>query len=404
MPVYTYKARDPRGQAITSMMEAESEQVVRSRLRERNFIVTSIQVKKKGFELKDVFDVFRRVRAKSLTIFSRQFATMVGAGLSLVRALDVLERQTDDKKLKEVIADVRRRVEAGSSLSEAFAAHPATFSDLFVSLTHAGEVGGVLDETLGRIAEFLEKDQTLRAKVKSAMTYPIGILIFAVIVVFILMYFVIPTFVQIFTGMNVTMPITTQMLIVFSTALKKYPYIFFGVIIAVVVAARAYIKTSRGKLQYHGLLLRLPVFGALTRKVTISRFSRTLGTLLKSGVPVMQAMEVTGKASGNLVVEKAVDDVRASLREGETISEPMEKSGLFPPMVTQMIAVGEETGSLDMMLSKVSDFYDVEVETTLDALTSLLEPLMIVFVGGIVGFIVISMFLPMVSLINALGQ
>ncbi|MEW5946423.1 MAG: type II secretion system F family protein, partial [bacterium] len=364
--------------------------------------VTSIKEKKKGFEVSDFFETFRRVRGKSLTVFSRQFSTMVSAGLSLVRALDVLERQTDDKKLKNVIADVRRRVEGGSSLSEAFETHPTVFSELYANLTRAGEVGGVLDETLARVAEFLEKDQALRAKVKSAVTYPIAILCFAVGVVIFLVYFVIPTFVQIFSGMNLRLPVTTQMLVSLSHFMRSYPLFILAGIVAVVVSVKLYLGTPRGKMQYHRMLFRVPVFGALTSKVTISRFTRTLGTLLRSGVPVMQAMEVTGRASGNLVVEKAVDQVRESLREGENISEPMEKSGIFPPMVTQMIAVGEETGSLDTMLTKISDFYDVEVEATLEALTSLIEPIMIVFVGIVVGFILISMFLPMVQLINAL--
>lgn len=402
MAVFIYKARDPAGQVVSSTMEAETETAVRSRLRERNFIVTSIREKKKGFDLNDIVGQFQRVKQKSLAIFSRQFSTMVTAGLSLVRALDVLEQQSDDKKLKEVIGIVRRRVEGGSSLSESFQEHPAVFSDLYIHLTRAGEVGGVLDETLDRVADFLEKDQALRQKIKSSMTYPVAIMIFAVLIVLGLVIFVIPTFQSIFEGLGIKLPMMTQILITTSILLRKYPLHILVVIVLLVVGVRMYIRSPRGKFQFHKLMFKLPVFGMLTRKITISRFTRTLGTLLSSGVPVMQAMEVTGKASGNMVVEKAVEEVRESLREGESISAPMERSGIFPPMVTQMIAVGEETGSLDKMLDKISDFYDAEIEATLEALTSLLEPLMLIFIGAAIGFIVISMFLPMLSIINSL--
>ncbi|MFH1539027.1 MAG: type II secretion system F family protein [bacterium] len=402
MAVFIYKARNPAGQVVSSTMEAETETAVRSRLRERNFIITSIREKKKGFDLGDITGQFQRVKQKSLAVFSRQFSTMVTAGLSLVRALDVLEQQCDDKKLKEVISDVRRKVEGGSSLSEAFQEHSTVFSDLYIHLTRAGEVGGVLDETLDRVADFLEKDQRLRAKIKSSMTYPVAIMIFAVIIVLGLVVFVIPTFQSIFEGLGIKLPVMTQFLITLSIILRTKPLHILVTIIVLVIGFRAYVRSPRGKFQYHKLMFKLPVFGLLMRKITISRFTRTLGTLLSSGVPVMQAMEVTGKASGNMVVEKAVEEVRESLREGESISAPMERSGIFPPMVTQMIAVGEETGSLDKMLEKISDFYDMEVETTLDALTSLLEPLMLIFIGAAIGFIVISMFLPMLSIINSL--
>lgn len=403
MATFAYKARDPAGQVVSSTMEAESATQVRSRLRERNFIVTSISEKKKGFELKDVMAQFQKVKQKSLAVFSRQFSTMVSAGLSLVRALDVLEQQADDKKLKEVLGDIRRRVEGGSALSEAFEAHPTVFSDLYIHLTRAGEVGGVLDETLDRVAQFLEKDQALRAKIKSAMTYPLAILTFAVVVVFVLVIFVIPTFMMIFDGLGIEVPLMTKMLIGLSVGLRKYPHFILIGIFGIVFVFRSYIKTPKGKMNFHKMMFKLPVFGMLIKKITISRFTRTLGTLLSSGVPVMQAMEVTGKASGNKVVEKAVDNVRESLREGESISAPMERSGIFPPMVTQMIAVGEETGSLDSMLTKISDFYDMEIEATLDSLTSLLEPLLLIFIGGIIGFIVIAMFMPMITIVNSIG-
>jgi type IV pilus assembly protein PilC len=402
MPEFVYKAKDSKGQMVTGSIEAENAQAVRMRLREKNFIVTSIAAKSKSANMKDMMAGFQKVKAKSLTVFSRQFSTMVSAGLSLVRALDILEKQADDKKLKEIIHDVRLKVEGGSALADAFAQHPQTFSDLFINLTHAGEVGGVLDDTLNRVAEFLEKDQELRSKVKSSMTYPAVIFVFAIVIVIFLLVFVLPTFTSIFEGLNVKMPAMTLFLVNLSVAIRRFWYLFLGFFIGSILLFRYYIGTPQGKYNWHKFLLRVPVFGMLNRKVTVSRFSRTLGTLLSSGVPVMQALEVTSKAAGNKVVEKSIEAVRESIREGESISVPMEASGIFPPMVTQMIAVGEETGNLDAMLKKISDFYDMEVEATLDSLTSLLEPLLMVFMGGMVGFIVIAMFLPMFTLIGAI--
>jgi len=400
MPEFAYKARDPKGQIVSSTMEAESEQAVRNRLRDKNYIVTSITPKGKSFDVSDMMSRFQKVKAKDIAIFSRQFSTMVGAGLSLVRALDILEKQSEDKKFKEIIRDVRLRVEGGAALAEAFAQHPNTFSELFINLTHAGEVGGVLDETLARVAEFLEKDQALKQKVKSAMTYPTFIFIFAVVIVVFMLIFIIPTFVKAFSDLGGDLPGMTKFIVGMSDGLRNYWYFFVVGLIGVVVLFKYYTNTPSGKFKWHQFLLKLPVFGLLNRKVTVSRFSRTLGTLLSSGVPVMQALEVTSKAAGNKVVERAIESVRESIREGETISEPMEESGIFPPMVTQMIAVGEETGNLDAMLDKIAEFYDMEVEATLDALTSLLEPLLMLFVGGMVGFIVIAMFLPMFTIIN----
>jgi type IV pilus assembly protein PilC len=403
MAQFTYKARDPKGQMVSGTMDADSELVVRNRLREKGFIATSIAAKSKGFNVKDLFDNFRKVKSKSLSVFSRQFSTMVSAGLSLVRALDILERQADDAKLKEVVHDVRIKVEGGSALAEAFAAHPSTFSELYINLTHAGEVGGVLDETMARVSEFLEKDQALKAKVKSAMAYPTIVFMLVIGIGFFMLTFVVPSFAKVFEGLDTKMPPMTQFLLNLSAFIRGYWYILLGVFVGGIVFFRYYTNTPRGKFQWHSLLLRLPVVGLLNKKVTVSRFSRTLGTLLSSGVPVMQALEVTSKAAGNKVVEKAIESVRVSIREGESISIPMEASGIFPPMVTQMIAVGEETGSLDAMLNKISEFYDMEVEATLDALTSLIEPLLIVFMGGMVGFFVVAMYMPMFSLISALS-
>nr|HPN95797.1 type II secretion system F family protein [bacterium] len=316
MAQYVYKARDSKGQLVSGTMDADNEQSVRSRLREKNYIATSISLKSKSMNLKEVLAKFQKVKAKNLAVFARQFSTMVNAGLSLVRALDILEKQADDKKLKEIIRDIRLRVESGASLADSFGQHPQTFSDLFINLTHAGEVGGVLDETLSRIAEFLEKDQALRAKVKSSMTYPTIIFIFAIIIVIFMLVFVLPTFTSVFENLNVTMPAMTAMLIKMSDALRGYWYVFIGFAVGAVFLFKYYTNTPKGKFQWHTLLLRVPVFGLLNKKVTVSRFSRTLGTLLSSGVPVMQALDVTGKASGNKVVERSIESVRVSIREG----------------------------------------------------------------------------------------
>lgn len=406
---------------MSGVMDADNEGALRAKLREKDYHVVFVAAKKKGLlenakwqqaaaasgqegaqagGAMAMLASFRKAKAKSVVVFSRQFSTMISAGLSLVRALDILEKQTDDKKLAEVIGDIRHKVEEGSSLAEAFASHPQTFSELYINLTRAGEIGGVLDETMARVAEFLEKDMTLKAKVKSAMTYPAVVFIIAITITLFLLIFVLPTFKSMFEGLGAKLPAITAFVVSLSNAIRNYWYIWIGTIVAVVIVFKKYTATPRGMFQLHTVQLNLPVFGMLNRKVTVSRFSRTLGTLLSSGVPVMQALEVTGKASGNKVVEKAVESVRASIREGESISIPMEASGIFPPMVTQMIAVGEETGSLDSMLKKISDFYDMEVEATLDSLTSLLEPLLMVFMGVMVGFLVVAMYMPLFVIVN----
>jgi type IV pilus assembly protein PilC len=340
-----------------------------------------------------------------LTVFSRQFATMINAGLAMVRCLDILSEQTEDKKLQQTLVQVRRDVEGGSTLSNALGKHPTVFSQLYISMVKAGEMGGVLDEVLERLAGFMEKDFGLKKKVKSALTYPVVILVMALGIVFFLVTYILPTFVQLFEGMSLQLPLPTRILIAITKGARNP--IVVGVVAALTVVGgvlmNRYIQTPVGKKQYDLLKLNIPVFGLLNKKVAISRFCRTLGTLLSSGVPIMQALEIVGKASGNEIIAMTVSKVRESIREGESIASPLGASGMFPPMVTQMVAVGEETGNLDAMLSKISDFYDTEVEYLLASLTSMLEPIMIVGMGGIVGFIVISVFLPLYQLIGNLG-
>jgi type IV pilus assembly protein PilC len=405
MPSFAYQAKDAQGKSVNGVIEAENERMLRAKLREMNYYVTGIAQKPSGMLQSDVGAVFGKLRGVSeqaLVVFARQFATMINAGLAMVRCLDVLSVQTEDSQLKPIITAVRREVEGGSTLANALGKFPKVFSQLFVNMVRAGELGGILDDVLNRLATFLEKDYNLKKKVKSAMTYPMVILVMAVLISLFLVMFILPTFVSLFEGMQMKLPVPTKILIGFTNGARN-PYISIPVAIVLVIAYvifLRYVATKKGKRQYDAFKLKLPVFGQLIRKVAISRFCRTLGALLQSGVPIMQALEIVGKASGNEVVSETVYKVRESVREGESIAVPLQLSGMFPPLVTQMVAVGEETGNLDGMLTKIADFYDTEVEYMLAALTSLLEPMMIVAMGFIVGFIVISVFLPLYQIIG----
>lgn len=407
MPVFQFKARDQAGQPVTDTIEAPNLRSATQKLQELRYTVINITEKKTSVAQQDVLGFlqqFRRVNEQALTVFSRQFATMINAGLAMVRCLDILSEQTEDKKLQQTLIQVRRDVEGGATLSNALAKHPSVFSTLYISMVKAGEMGGVLDEVLERLATFMEKDFSLKKKVKSALTYPVVILIMAMGIVFFLVTYILPTFVQLFEGMNLTLPLPTKILITVTKGVRNPAIILPAIIIFVVIVLglRQYVSSPLGRKQYDLLKLNIPVFGLLNKKVAISRFCRTLGTLLSSGVPIMQALEIVGKASGNEIVAMTVSKVRESIREGESIASPLGASGMFPPMVTQMVAVGEETGNLDAMLSKIADFYDTEVEYLLSSLTSMLEPIMIVGMGAIVGFIVISVFLPLYQLIGQL--
>lgn len=378
-------------------------------LRERKLTIINIE-KKSAVGLKtDVFAAlrkFRKVNDQALTVFSRQFATMINAGLAMVRCLDILSEQTEDKKLQETLILVKKDVEGGQSLSGAMGKYPDVFANLYTSMVKAGELGGVLDEVLDRLAGFLERDFNLKKKVKSAMTYPTVILVMAILIVIFLVTYILPTFVDLFKGMNIPLPLPTKILI--GITVGAHNFYVDAVVVAIIILGlfvfRRYVQTPAGKRHYDQFKLSIPVFGMLNKKVAISRFCRTLGTLLSSGVPIMQALEIVGKVSGNEVVADTVLKVRDSIREGESIAGPLQESGMFPPMVTQMVAVGEETGNLDAMLQKIADFYDTEVEYLLASLTSMLEPIMILGMGGIVGFIVISVFLPLYSLIGQLSH
>jgi len=400
MAVFRYSAKDNTGRLISGVIEADTDAMVVDRLRDMGFFITNLE---RTVERTDVFQSLQGlfgIGLKDLAIFSRQFATMVSSGLSLVRTLSILEQQTTNKRLKTIIAQVRVDVEAGRPLSDAMGRHPKAFSSLYVNMVKAGETGGVLDEVLERIATYMEKDQALRSKIRSAMVYPILLTCAALGGLFFMTIVILPQFENLFRelGGGATLPLPTQIAMAVSVAIRRYWY--GGMIGSVVLlyVLRRYMQTPGGRARYDRFKLKMPVLGELNRKIVVARFTRTLGTLIASGVPIMQSLEVVARAIDNVVIGDAVDAVRASIREGQTIAIPLQFSGVFPPMVVQMAKVGEETGALEQMLQKVADFYDVEVETMVASLTSLLEPLLIIFMGVIVGAMVISLYLPIFQL------
>jgi type IV pilus assembly protein PilC len=352
---------------------------------------------------KDLFAAFEQVKLKDMVVFSRQFSAMIGSGVAMLRTLTIISEQCENQKLKVVLTDVRNQVEGGSNLSDAMAKHPQIFDRLFIAMVKAGETGGILDAVMKRVAEFLEARQKLTDKVKAAMAYPVVALVVAVVVFWAMLTFVLPVFQGIFAGMGSDLPDFTKMLIALSELMRSW----WMVLAVVVIGAGTYmfkqwVATPAGRYTYDGWMLRLPVFGDVIRKVAVARFTRTFGTLIHSGVPMLTSLDVVKETAGNSVLSKGVESIHKEVREGGTISKPMSKLPLFPPMVVQMVAVGEETGKLDEMLDKVADFYDDEVENSVEALTSVLEPILVVFVGGIVGSVVVGMYLPIFSIINTI--
>lgn len=409
MPVFAYEIRDANGVLKKNLIEAQDVKTATQKLQEQKFTVLKIQehqVASNKADLREWWANRKAVDAQAIAVFSRQFATMINSGLGLARCLDILAEQTEDKKLQRALILVRRSVESGAPISNAMAEHPTVFSSLFINMVRAGEMGGVLDEVLNRLAEFMEKDNTLKKKVKGAMTYPVVIGILAGGIVVFLVTFILPTFVELFEGMKLTLPITTKILIGITKGSKdpKYLFPFFVIVGFLLFVFKKYTSTPIGHKQLDLFKLNAPVFGPLTKKICIARFARTLGTLIASGVPILQALEIVGKASGNDIIANVISTVRDSIREGESITKPLKASAMFPPMTIQMISVGEETGTLDAMLSKVADFYEVEVEAALEGMTSMLEPIMIVAMGCVVGFIVVSVFMPLFSLVNEMGK
>jgi type IV pilus assembly protein PilC len=406
MGTFAYKALDAKGAQANGTLDGDTKAAVAAALRNKGLTVLNIDEVKGGLRSKDLFESLQRVKAKDLTVFSRQFATMVNAGLAMLRCLYILEEQTENKKLARVLTQVRADVEAGISLSDAFAKHPDVFSRLYVSMVRAGEVGGILDEVLNRLATQLEKDDSIRRAVKSAMVYPVMIGSFAIIVLLGMVMFLIPIFAGMYKELdNAQLPALTRYMIFVSDLIRGYWFIVFPAVIALIWFLRRLKRTPKGQAAWDHLKLKVPMgIGEIVRKIAVARFSRTFGTLVSSGVPILQAIEITGKTSGNMVIEDAMEGVQANVKEGQSISEPLEKVAVFPPMVTQMIAVGEETGSLDQMLQKIADFYEDEVNAAVKSLTSILEPILMLGVGGIVGVVVISMYLPIFNMMNIVKQ
>jgi type IV pilus assembly protein PilC len=397
MPIYTYKARTVGGESQTGEMTASTEADVVGQLRRRRLVVVSVKEKPKELKLSLGG---RRIKTKDLVLFTRQFATMINAGLPLVQSLDILATQQPNKKAAEKIAAVLSDVESGSTLADAMGRHKDFFSEIYVNMVTAGEAGGILDVILLRLAEYLEAAEKLKRKVKGAMFYPLTVLSFSGLAIAGLLIFVIPTFAGFFESANVPMPLLTRFVMGMSDFLLAWWWALVAAIIGAGWLIRTYRKTPAGRLTTDRLLLRIPVLGGVLRKSAIARFSRTLGTLVQSGVPILDGLEITARTSGNRVVEDAVMKSRASIAGGETIAEPLKRSDVFPPMVVQMINVGEQTGGLDDMLSKIADFYDDEVDSSVSALTSIMEPVMIVFLGAIVGVMVIAMYLPIFDIIK----
>jgi type IV pilus assembly protein PilC len=401
MATYVFKAMDLAGVQAKGEVEAESKQAVAEQLKERGLVVVDIAHKYRSKELN--LELFSRVKAKDLAVASRQLATMVTSGMSIMRALQVLETQTGSKVLKEAVAGVRRDVEAGLLLSDAMARHPRVFGPLYVAMVRAGETGGVLEQCLMRVADQLEKDAALRRQVRAAMVYPAIVITFAVTVLLALVAFLIPVFVGVFKQFPGKLPALTQFMVNFSHVVTHQWYLLIVSLLAMVGGFMFIKRNQRARDAFDAFKLRIPMkIGEVVQKVAIARWSRTLSALTSAGVPIMQAIEITGKTAGNAVIEKSMGDVITSVKGGGTISAPLRQCSAFPPMVAQMVGVGEETGALDSMLEKIADFYDSEVEAAVKALTSIMEPVMIIFVGGIVGVIVISMYLPLFSIYNSI--
>ncbi len=394
---------DPNGRTVTGTLEADSFELVRAKLSDLSYHVLSIKQSKNARGFKDAFNNMQRVKLRDLVVFSRQFATMIDAGLSVVKCLDILQKQTRNPKMKEVIGEVKRDVAGGMSLTEAIQKHPRVFSSLYVNMMRAAEAGGILDLVLERLSGFLEKEQETRNKIKSAMMYPAVVFCFSILMLLGLLFFILPKFKGIFETMGLDLPLTTRVMLNSSMYMRNYWYVALVVIVGSVVLFKLFARTERGKYAIDAAKLRIPIFGDLILKTAVSRFARTFGTLITSGVPVLRALEIVSDTAGNRVISETVVRARDSIKEGEKLSTPLFASKIFPLMVTQMIAIGEETGRLDQMLDKVSSFYDDEVDNTLKGLTSLIEPLMIVGLGLIVGFIAISVISPIYSLVGSLG-
>jgi type IV pilus assembly protein PilC len=405
MSTFAYVGRTRLGTVKKGELSAKTRDEAVEQLRKQQVVVTSLEERAgKGGKFK--LSLGSGLTDKDLVVFTRQFGTMINAGLPLIQCLDILATQSENKVLRETVADVKNHVESGSTFSDALKKHPKVFDDLYVNMIHAGEVGGLLDTILTRLAKHIEKAMKLKGQIKSAMVYPIAILGVAVIVISVLMVWVIPIFAKMFAEMSggkVGLPGPTQLVIDISNFFQSYIVYIVIALAAAIYGIKRYYKTTNGRIVIDRLLLRLPIFGDIIRKASVAKFTRTLGTLITSGVPLLEGLGICAKTSGNKIIEEALMGARISISSGKTISEPLAKSQVFPKMVTHMISVGESTGALDAMLGKIADFYEDEVDQAVAAMTSLLEPIMMVFLGTIIGFIVIAMYLPIFTMASAIG-
>ncbi len=404
MSTFAYVGRNRQGAVKKGELTAKTRDEAVDQLRKQQVVVTSLE-EKSGMGGKFKLSLGSGLTDKDLVVFTRQFGTMINAGLPLIQCLDILSTQSENKVLRETVGDVKNSVEAGSTFSDALKRHPKVFDDLYVNMIHAGEVGGLLDTILTRLAKHIEKAMKLKGQIKSAMVYPTAIVGVAVIIISVLMVWVIPVFAQMFmemSGGKVGLPGPTQIVINVSNFFQSFWYAMFGALAGTIFAIKRYYATVNGRVVIDRLLLKMPIVGDLIRKASVAKFTRTLGTLITSGVPLLEGLSICAKTSGNKVIEEALMNARVSISGGKTISEPLAKCNVFPKMVTHMIAVGESTGALDAMLGKIADFYEDEVDQAVETLTSLLEPIMMVVLGTIIGFIVVAMYLPIFTMAQAI--
>lgn len=404
MPKFNWEARTKTGGSQKGAIEAASAGVVESQLKKYGFTNISIKAESKGLSFKlPVFGGGKKIETKDLVVFTRQFATMIDSGLPLVQCLDILSSQQDNKAFKEILSKVKESVESGSTFADALAKHPKAFDQLFVNLVAAGEIGGILDTILNRLAAYIEKSMKLKKQIKGAMVYPITIMSIAVVVVGVILVFVIPTFAKMFADFGGELPAPTKIVIALSNFLSKYIIVIIAAFYGIVWLVKKYYATPSGQKNIDRWALKAPIVGPLVRKVAVAKFTRTLGTMVSSGVPIMDGLEIVAKTAGNKIVEEAIYAVRQAISEGKTMAEPLAACGVFPPMVVQMISVGEATGAMDTMLNKIADFYDDEVDDAVSAMTAMMEPLLMVFLGTTVGGLVVAMYLPIFKLAGAVG-
>jgi type IV pilus assembly protein PilC len=400
MPNFEWKGRDRNGNTQTGVLIGDSKEAVIANLRRQQIVVTTIKEKGKEIALPKFGG---GISSKDIAIFTRQFSVMIDAGLPLVQCLDILGQQQENKGFQKIILQVRQDVEGGSSLAEAMRKHPQAYDDLYVNMVAAGEAGGILDTILQRLSAYIEKSVKLKGQVKSALIYPVAVITIAVIVVYVILWKVIPVFAALFAGLGAELPFLTQMVVGMSNFIGDFWWLIFLVIGGTIFAVYQYYQTEQGRYNIDKVMLKLPVFGMLLRKIAVARFCRTLGTLLASGVAILESLEITARTSGNAILEEAIMSVRKEVEEGKTIAEPLARTEQFPPMVCQMIGVGEQTGAMDTMLNKIADFYEDEVDAAVEGMMALIEPILISFLGVVIGLIVVAMYLPMFTLISQIG-